>query len=282
MTDMKDHFSSRRRERARADSRRLFAALAVLALVILGAGAAWWFWLRSPSGNVDPRTGPPEADVPSETDLRDPAADVTSIDLPPVDESDAFVRDRLEELSSHPRVSSWLEVGELVHRIVTSISNVAVGRSPDEHVPFLRPDAPFRVREVEGRTLVDPASYRRYDAFTDAVLSVDTEGAGRLYAQLHPLFEELHRALGFTDRTFDETVARALGVLLMVEVPDEAPEVVFNGVVYQYRDPEMEALSPAEKHVLRLGPRNARRFQDKLRELADAMGVVPVRPDATP
>ncbi len=106
MTNMKDHFSSRRRERARADSRRLFAALAVLALVILGAGAAWWLWLRSPGGETDPRTGPPEADVSSETDLRDPAADVTPIDLPPVDESDAFVRDRLEELSSHPRVSS--------------------------------------------------------------------------------------------------------------------------------------------------------------------------------
>ena len=42
-------------------------------------------------------------------------------------------------------------------------------------------------------------------------------------------------------------------------------------VSYTFADRELEGLSLAQKHLLRLGPDNARRVQDKLRALARAL-----------
>jgi hypothetical protein len=38
-------------------------------------------------------------------------------------------------------------------------------------------------------------------------------------------------------------------------------------------DPELESLSQAQKHLLRMGPENILRIQSKLRELAKALGI---------
>jgi hypothetical protein len=35
----------------------------------------------------------------------------------------------------------------------------------------------------------------------------------------------------------------------------------------------LEELSPAQKHLLRMGPANVQKIQSKLRELASALGV---------
>jgi hypothetical protein len=51
--------------------------------------------------------------------------------------------------------------------------------------------------------------------------------------------------------------------------------LVHGVLVYEFADADMEARTPAEKHVLRLGPTNARRVQAKLRELAAALGIEP-------
>jgi hypothetical protein len=42
--------------------------------------------------------------------------------------------------------------------------------------------------------------------------------------------------------------------------------------VWAFADPELEALSAAEKHLLRMGPENARQVQEKLSELAELLG----------
>ena len=44
-------------------------------------------------------------------------------------------------------------------------------------------------------------------------------------------------------------------------------------VTFQFADPELEALSPAQKHLLRMGPRNMRLVQHKMREFARAAGL---------
>jgi hypothetical protein len=86
--------------------------------------------------------------------------------------------------------------------------------------------------------------------------------------------EDAYRELGLRDRTFDETLAVAIGNLLTAAGPDTTLEVEPEGEVYVFSDPAVEALSPAEKHVLRMGPDNARRFQAKLGEIAAALGVM--------
>jgi hypothetical protein len=90
-----------------------------------------------------------------------------------------------------------------------------------------------------------------------------------------PLFDEAYRDMGIPDAPFGDALARAMGNLLRARVPEQAPELVHGVLVYEFADADMEARTPAEKHVLRLGPTNARRVQAKLRELAAALGIEP-------
>lgn len=258
--------SLRRRRRPTGPPYRLIGGLVLLALVAGGA----WYWLRSRSQEpVEPAV--PEAAAPEGS--MGLSEEPPPLDLPALDASDAMVRELVAQLSARPRLAEWLVTDELVRRFVTSVVNIAAGGSPAEHLAFMDPEAPFEVRESDGRLLVDPASYARYDPLVQTFLSIDTGDAARLYRQLHPLFEEAYAELGLTDRTFDETLADAMGYLVAVDVPDPPVEVEPLEAVYAYADPSLEALTPAEKHLLRLGPDNARRVQAKLVELADALGL---------
>ncbi len=265
-------FSSRRIERSREQRRRaLLAVLGVVAIAALGLGG-WWMWRRShraPAPMLVPASSNPAPGAPAA-----PAAEV-AIDLPELDASDEVVRRSVAELSSRPEWAAWLVTDDMVRHFVVSVVAVAEGRSPESQLRFLVPKGPFSTQASGERTVVDPGSFRRYDVATATFASLDTEGVARLYRQMHPLIEEAYRELGLPDRTFDETLSVAVGNLLRARVPDTPLEVAPEGGVYVFSAPDVEALSPAEKHLLRMGPENARRFQTKLREIAGALGVMP-------
>jgi hypothetical protein len=56
-------------------------------------------------------------------------------------------------------------------------------------------------------------------------------------------------------------------------VPPSDIRVKPKGALYQFADPELEARSASEKHLLRMGPENMRKVQVKLSELAGALGL---------
>ena len=72
-----------------------------------------------------------------------------------------------------------------------------------------------------------------------------------------------------------------LGILLY-------PGPLLRGEIFFERDlhldwyPRLEALSPPEKHLLRMGPRNVQRVQAKLREVSAALESAMAPPDPTP
>jgi hypothetical protein len=107
----------------------------------------------------------------------------------------------------------------------------------------------------------------------EAVASLDAERCAALYRRAKPLLEEAFRALGPGDERFDDRLARGVRVLLATPVPTGDEELVRPKVFYEYADPELESLGPAQKHLLRMGPGNVRRIQAKLRELASALGI---------
>lgn len=261
--------------RRRRFSGRPPVVVAVVLLAVLVAGGAW-FWLRS----RDAGQPPGGADV-GETPAARAAPVDSALDLPELDASDAFVRDLVAGLSSRPRLAEWLATDRLVRRFVGAVVSVAAGLSPRDEVEFLEPEGTFRVRDPGDTTAVEPASYRRYDPVAETFVALDTRGTARLYRNLRPLFQEAYRDLGFREGSFDGALARAVETLLDVPVPDGPVQVVsVGGSVYEYRDPELERLSPAQKHLLRTGPENIRRIQAKLRELAEALDL-PMRTDST-
>ena len=166
---------------------------------------------------------------------------------------------------------------DLVRRFAAAVDNVASGANPKTHVRALAPDGSFAVLEAEGDDQsglqVDPESYRRYDTLTAVVTSLDTGGSATLYRNLRPLFDEAYRDLGYPNGSFDEALSRAIQHLLAAPVERAGADLTPGVLSFKYLDPELEALSPAQKQLMRLGPANARRVQGKLRELARAAGL---------
>ena len=198
--------------------------------------------------------------------------------LPGLAASDAFVRPLVSALSSHPQLAAWMATDNLVHRFVLAAVDVANGRSPGGALAFLSPKRPFKAEMRGGRLVVDPSSYRRYDAMTATFVSLDTQGTARLFAKLEPLMQDAYRELGLGNEPFRHVLGRAFGRLLAVDFPESPPELAHPSVEYVYADQRLEDLGPAEKDLLRVGPENGRRIQAKLRELADAMAITPVAP----
>jgi hypothetical protein len=62
-----------------------------------------------------------------------------------------------------------------------------------------------------------------------------------------------------------------------VPIVDGQVRLLPKGIGYRFADPNLERLTPAQKQLLRAGPRNVRIVQSALRQLAQALGVPPGR-----
>jgi hypothetical protein len=255
----------RRRQSSEGPGAAVYVGIAV-AFLLLGGGL---FWFLSNRGDETPGpevTLPAERPAPPET-----TPEVEPLDLPELSASDAFVRDLVVRLSEHPRLAAWLATDELIHRFVRVVLDIAGGSNPAENVRHMAPPEPFTVQEADGRFVIAPASYRRYDLLAATFASLDTEGTVRLYHQLRPLIDEAYDELGAPGGTFHEALEAAIRNLLEADVPDRPLEVRQDEAVYVYVDPEMEARRGAEKALMRMGPENARLIQGKLAEFAVAL-----------
>ena len=247
----------------------LFVA-AALALVA-GLGLYWLFSERGVSV-------PPTSSAPSEEALAEVAPEPAQppeiepeVDLPRLSQSDAFVRELLAGLSRHPAMTSLLLSDALVRKIVTAIVNVAEGDYPARHFPYLAPDEAYEVVHRPPQVFVDPRSYHRYDVLVAGLESLDPAGVAELYQSTKPLALEAYRELGYLDQPFETIFAKAIDVLLRTPVVEGRIGLNADSVNYTYVERRLEALAPAQKQLLRMGPQNARKVQDKLRELARAM-----------
>ena len=245
---------------------------AVLAVLVLVAAAAvlWTFWPAKKGPAVDVRTLTPSATPqPGERPAR---VEGENIPLPPLAETDALVRTLVGKLSSHPRVAAWLTTDQLIRNFTVSVINVADGRTPARHLRAVRPAGAFAVANEGGVLVVDPASYRRYDDYADAVAALDAEGVARLYVTLGPRIEEAASELG-QPGGFDPVLERAILELLKTPVVEGQVALTPKGIGYEYADARLQSLSGAQRQLLRTGPRNVQIIQAKLREIALHLGI---------
>ena len=245
----------------------------VIALVILGILAASVFiYYQVVRGVPEPEPAPPPA-AESGFDPVTPPPPAAPLDLPALEDSDRFLRPLISQLSEHPELASWLVPERLVERFVAAVDNIARGKSPRSHLRFLDPDRDFAAAEAGGKLVVDRRSYARYDTVAEVFTSLDTASGVRLYRQLEPLFEEGYRQLGYPSEDFDQALGAAIDHLLATPIPAGEVELERRATSYHLKDPRLEALSPAQKHFLRLGPGNMRQVQAKLRLMRSALGL---------
>ena len=241
----------------------------VLAAVLVGAVAiaAYVVFGHRPSA---PAPAAERAQTPK-PETRPLGGDAAPIVLPPLNETDALVRELVKKVSSHPRVAAWLATDDLIRSFTTAVTTVAEGKTPSRQLQMLRPSSGFRILERGGDLTIDPRSYERYDTLAAAAASMDADGSARLYATLKPRIEEAARELGVSP--FDRTLERTIVLLLSTPVVDGPIRVEPRGIGYGFADPKLEALTGGQKQLLRMGPRNLRVVQASLRAIALALGI---------
>ena len=261
MTDLGD-VSLRHSPELPPPDRSPFPLWAVVIAVAASIAIGGWFWWRSSHGAAAPPAAraAPAAALPS-TAAADRAA------LPPLDEIDPLVRQLVSALSSHPKVLAGLTTDDLLRNVAVSVQNIADGESPARQVKPLAPEGAFRVSRIDGQTVLDPRSYQRYDGHADAVNALDAGRVARLYETLEPRLEEAYKELN-PDGNFDATLQRAVTLLVSTPIVEGPVRLEADGGTYRFADPALEALSPAQRQLLRMGPRNMRVVQQKLREIA--------------
>ena len=251
------------------------ATLAVVILFIIGIWAYWFF----NSGDEEVTSS---SIVQTDTTLEAPTQNpITTAplqpELPELDASDAFIRNLAASLSSHPNLAQWLATDGLIRRFTVVVDNIAENRNPSQHIMFMKPNSTFSVINRNGITTINPESYQRYNAHTQIIQSIDTQGSAQLYLTLEPLINEAYIELGYPDTRFRNTLERAVKNLLDTPLFDTSPAVELRVSFYEYSDDALESLTPVQKQFLGIGPLNMRIVQSKLFEINRAIQALSVQ-----
>jgi hypothetical protein len=241
----------------------------VIILILLIALAGGWYYLRRAS-NPDQAVAVRDEQIVPQTTAAPPAVNP---DLPPLDESDDLVRELVSALSRHPIIAAWLTTDQLIRTFAVSLMNVADGKTPAGHLSVIKPEGRFQTRQRGSRTYIDPQTYSRFDAHAAAVSSLDAQGAADLYKRLKPRIQEAYRELAGANADVDRAVERAIATLLATPIIDGEIPVESRPAGYAYADPSLESLSGAQRQLLRMGPANTRLVQQKLRSIAQRLGI---------
>jgi hypothetical protein len=266
--------------------------LAVSLLLVVGAAAAAWHWTGRPLPEALQAWLPQELQAP----FSPPTEDVSATPLPasssrldrpdlddgrsfaqalqttpeaPVtlDESDATWRELASPFAQHPLARRVLQGDDLIRTFVTATLEVSEGRSPRKRFADLELEGVFGVQGDLLYLRVDPASYRRYDPLVDAFVGLDSDNLLDVYTRLESLFDEAYAELGYPGEDFDAVLVSALDRLLDVPVLRKPLALVPRAKTYAFEDPQLESLPGAQRQLLRMGPTNVARVQQKLREL---------------
>jgi len=244
----------------------IFAGAAVICLIVL-AIIVYYVFLADRSHQENGVMSTPEETLSQEPLQEEiaPKEEVQTIELD-LGKSDDTVREMAEGLSSHVQFSDWLTSKDIIRKFTAAVDNIANGDSPRPHIDFFSTEEKIRIEWKSGKAYIDPASYSRYDSIADIFNSLDTTASVKLFQQMKPACQEAYDDLGYPGTDFQKTLEKAIAQLLAVPVLEDEAEVEKKVVSYVYVDPDLEKMSDAQKHLLRMGPENIQIIQDKLRD----------------
>lgn len=197
---------------------------------------------------------------------------VPEVTLPLLDESDPEVRKDLLESVWNQDIAAMLVSEDLIRKTVVFVDNIANSTVERDFTVLKGPSQRFQVIETEANeTIIDPASYRRYDIYIAMLESFNENDLRRLYDKYQPLVKEVYSELGYPDKDFRDTLLKAINNVL--DTPEVSGPIEVNQpkVMYQFEDDSLESLSSVQKQVLRMGSDNAKKLKTVLKKFRRAL-----------
>ncbi|HUF46383.1 MAG TPA: DUF3014 domain-containing protein [Vicinamibacterales bacterium] len=240
----------------------------LVVVVAMATGGLLTFWWMNRTRPEPASPAPiPATDVPI-TANRPVAAELV---LPPLADSDTFLRDLVAALSNHPMLARLLATRDLVRSATLAVVQIGDGKTPASPLSALRPATRVEVAGVPapdsptGR--VNPESYARWNGAVAALVSVDPADAAQFYVNVKSLFDEAHRELGQGD-DFDAAIVAAILMLAATPEPAGDPLLLRRPGYLEHDDARLRSLRPVQKQFLLVGPDNRRQVLGWLRQVA--------------
>ncbi|SVB98922.1 uncharacterized protein METZ01_LOCUS251776 [marine metagenome] len=248
--------------------------------ILLVAGSAlalWYYWVQVSVPDVESSLEIHKRDASVELPRplhpirmigSSPADRSNLILLPPLDESDEYFKLEIVNLFSES-IEYLLAQSRIIERVVATIDNFPRMHVAERIRPIgrLRDDFLVDSEDDSGTYWINASNYKRYDTLVDLATNVDLRQVVEVYRRYYPLFQNAYTDLGYPDGYFNDRLVQVIDNL--IETPDirDPVALVRPHVLYEYRDPELAALSSGQKLMLRMGRAHSERIKTRLFEL---------------
>jgi hypothetical protein len=271
----------------------------LLAVFLVGAAAYWYFYHYQPQQQLaapppippepavtEPAFEPePEIEKPQDFTYTQPEPTEPEETLPPLMESDPIVLDSMAALVGQPQVYSFFVTEDVIPRAVAAVDAMSSRQVPDNIMPVRGAAGAFEATsddrpgdvilgedgEPMQQYVMDPVNFQRYNAHVELIEAVAVDELADTYRAQYPWFQQAYRDLGYPDANFNDRLVEVIDELLATPEPEAPVRMVKPEAVYLFIDPELESLSAGQKTLLRMGPANAERVKEKLRDLREAI-----------
>jgi len=196
------------------------------------------------------------------------------VPLPSLDDSDAWFLLALADLFGSEAGTVFVN-DALIDRLAATIDGLPRGHTPETIRPVTHLGEPFRPEENAYTILLGPENFARYDALVARFASADPDEIVLTYRRFYPLFQESYERLGYPNGYFNDRVVAVIDHLLETPQPNGPLRLTRPNVLFEFADPELEALSSGQKLLLRMGNAHALTMKQVLRELRARIVVSP-------
>ncbi len=272
----------------------------VLVLLVVAALAVYYFYFLGKDEIIQQPVAPL---IPERTTLPEPAPDQQEIQpepepapetiaedigeelieepdpLPQLGESDQEALSAARDLLGESPTATYLVPEGLISKFVATIDALTNEELPGNIVPVRGPGGEMQATsdgetdEVNPETglpdplfVLDPVNFQRYTAQVEVLEAIDADDLAENYDHYYPLLQQAYRELGYTEGEFTDRLLEVIDELLATPEPEYPVRLLKPEAFYVFVDPALESLSAGQKLLIRMGPSNAARVKEKLRE----------------
>jgi hypothetical protein len=172
-------------------------------------------------------------------------------------------------------VSELLVDTAVIEKIVATVDNLPRDHVAEKIRPIGGIVGPYLAdgQDDSGQYTINSDNYERYDFLVNLVAGADLDALVEIYQRYYPLFQEAYTGLGYPDGYFNDRLIAVIDHLLETPEIREPVELVRPHVLYEYADPDIEALSSGQKMLLRMGGDHAVRVKQFLEELRELLAA---------
>jgi hypothetical protein len=255
----------------------------IMLLLILFSAAAWYSFVRpteavhealppqlpvvAPVIREQPRTVQQDEEI---TVFIEPEPVTVPDPLPPLNESDAAIKQDLADIIGAEPLAQYLTKSQAISRLVVTIDSLTGRQVPPQMNPIRTADGKIVVDTEAEIVTMSAQNFERYDGFVMLMQNADTDALVAMYQYYSPLFQIAWEENGGQGH-FNDRLLEVVDHLL--ETPDVQGPVYLTKyeAVYLFEDAELEAMTAGQKVLVRMGSVNAELVKQKLAEIRSGL-----------